>query len=380
MEKVDIMNDKNISKKLYELRKEKHLTQLQLAEILNVSDKTISKWETGASLPDIEMIKSICKTFNVKTSEFLEEVTKKPKKKFELKKVLLIIKNNFLKLFSIFSYLFFILFFINNYNTINMYELRADDGEITIDTGYFLTTNVKNSLAITNIRVKDLNFEVTSSKIKLYTFVGNNKKTYFYEKDKIDNILIEEISTETDRLEKNILKAIPKFLNIEIDLIDTNNKVHTYRTKLLLRKSYTNKSIIPKRKDNFASTVKLEEKPKIVDAAELSIKGFTKIKGANIYFKKLQKYSLYFDIESEKMYYSFINKRIEYNYFYKYQENILTVTKNKTNNFNKKETFENYEYYITDKKLNCLEGKCTDYLKVLEEVLTVFNDTLGIKQ
>ncbi|MEG0977514.1 MAG: helix-turn-helix transcriptional regulator, partial [Bacilli bacterium] len=41
------MNDKNISKKLYELRKEKHLTQLQLAEILNVSDKTISKWETG---------------------------------------------------------------------------------------------------------------------------------------------------------------------------------------------------------------------------------------------------------------------------------------------------------------------------------------------
>lgn len=44
------------------LRKEKHLTQEDLAEELHVSNRTISRWETGTSLPDINMLimLSIC--------------------------------------------------------------------------------------------------------------------------------------------------------------------------------------------------------------------------------------------------------------------------------------------------------------------------------
>ena len=38
------------------LRKEKHLTQEDLAEELHVSNRTISRWETGTSLPDINML------------------------------------------------------------------------------------------------------------------------------------------------------------------------------------------------------------------------------------------------------------------------------------------------------------------------------------
>ena len=41
---------------LKELRKEKHLTQEDLAEELHVSNRTISRWETGTSLPDINML------------------------------------------------------------------------------------------------------------------------------------------------------------------------------------------------------------------------------------------------------------------------------------------------------------------------------------
>ena len=37
-------------------RKEKNLTQGQLAEILNISNKAISKWETGKSMPDYSLI------------------------------------------------------------------------------------------------------------------------------------------------------------------------------------------------------------------------------------------------------------------------------------------------------------------------------------
>lgn len=41
---------------LKELRKEKKLTQEQLAEKLNVSGRTVSRWETGSNMPDIGML------------------------------------------------------------------------------------------------------------------------------------------------------------------------------------------------------------------------------------------------------------------------------------------------------------------------------------
>ena len=43
------MNNMKIGKLIYELRKEKQLTQLQLAEQLCISDKAVSKWERGVS-------------------------------------------------------------------------------------------------------------------------------------------------------------------------------------------------------------------------------------------------------------------------------------------------------------------------------------------
>lgn len=50
-------------------RKEKNLTQEQLAEILGVSNKTISKWENGKSLPDFSLVELLCKTLEITSSE-----------------------------------------------------------------------------------------------------------------------------------------------------------------------------------------------------------------------------------------------------------------------------------------------------------------------
>ena len=49
----------NFSKNLIRLRKSHNLTQLQLAEQINYSDKAISKWEVGSVLPDIETMITI---------------------------------------------------------------------------------------------------------------------------------------------------------------------------------------------------------------------------------------------------------------------------------------------------------------------------------
>ena len=54
-----------------ELREKKKITQVELARELNVSDKTISKWETGNGYPDITLLESIAKAFDISITELL---------------------------------------------------------------------------------------------------------------------------------------------------------------------------------------------------------------------------------------------------------------------------------------------------------------------
>ena len=53
------------------LREEKKMTQLELAKHLQVSDKTVSKWETGKGYPDITLIEHISKALGISTIELL---------------------------------------------------------------------------------------------------------------------------------------------------------------------------------------------------------------------------------------------------------------------------------------------------------------------
>ncbi len=53
------------------LREQRGLTQLQLAQALMVSDKTVSKWETGKGYPDITLLEPIAKTFALSVTELL---------------------------------------------------------------------------------------------------------------------------------------------------------------------------------------------------------------------------------------------------------------------------------------------------------------------
>ncbi len=55
----------NLAKNLIKLRKANNLTQLDLANKLNYSDKAISKWERGESMPDVEMLYTIAQMFDV---------------------------------------------------------------------------------------------------------------------------------------------------------------------------------------------------------------------------------------------------------------------------------------------------------------------------
>ncbi len=65
------MSQQDIGRFIAEKRRAKNLTQEQLAELLGVSNKTISKWETGKSMPDYSIVELLCKELNITISELL---------------------------------------------------------------------------------------------------------------------------------------------------------------------------------------------------------------------------------------------------------------------------------------------------------------------
>ena len=66
------MDQITIGKFIAKKRKEKNLTQEQLAERLGVSNKTVSKWECGKCMPDYSVVESLCRELNITLAELMD--------------------------------------------------------------------------------------------------------------------------------------------------------------------------------------------------------------------------------------------------------------------------------------------------------------------
>lgn len=71
-----------IGENLANLRKEKGLTQLELADYFNYSDKAISKWEKGDTLPDVETLYKLCDFYGVTLDYLTHEGNRKDKSQY----------------------------------------------------------------------------------------------------------------------------------------------------------------------------------------------------------------------------------------------------------------------------------------------------------
>lgn len=66
-----------INEVIFKRRKELKMTQKDLADKLNVTDKTVSRWENGTTLPDVEMLKTIAEVLELDIMEFYKDVDTK---------------------------------------------------------------------------------------------------------------------------------------------------------------------------------------------------------------------------------------------------------------------------------------------------------------
>lgn len=83
------MDLKKIGSFLKELRKEKGITQEELAEMLYVSGRTVSRWETGTNMPDISLLVDIAEIFDVSIPEIINGERKNEIMKKEVKETVL---------------------------------------------------------------------------------------------------------------------------------------------------------------------------------------------------------------------------------------------------------------------------------------------------
>ena len=66
------MDCQKVGDLIYRLRKEKQLTQKELANQIGISDKTISKWERGLGCPDVSLLKDLSEIFQINIEKILD--------------------------------------------------------------------------------------------------------------------------------------------------------------------------------------------------------------------------------------------------------------------------------------------------------------------
>jgi len=102
------MNNKGISDFLKSLRSAKGYTQQQVADLLYISPKTVSKWESGDGIPDISLISAVADVYGVSVDEILrgkKALENSTYTKHQPKKVGAVVKSNLLKRYSMYIYI-----------------------------------------------------------------------------------------------------------------------------------------------------------------------------------------------------------------------------------------------------------------------------------
>lgn len=231
---------------IYNIRKERNITQKELADLIGVSDRTISKWENGSTVPDLETIKKLCNELGISPDSIVKSEKNYKDRLQDFKRMVgkflnYILKNIFLIGFIV-VFILLLAYFINNYNTIRIYNLTYESENITFEDGYFFKTKVLNIITINNINLEKINYEPTSTKIELYTYL-NGDKHVIYESDTLNNIYIEESKSYSDLLTKDVIENIKNNLYIKIYTTDIDNNNYSYESKLILKQKLNNNKL-----------------------------------------------------------------------------------------------------------------------------------------
>lgn len=216
------MDQNKIGKHIEELRKEKGLTQKELAEKLGLSNTAISKWECGCNLPDISMLEPLSKVLNIDIMELInpqKTIERKTENKPEeipesqtleigkIKKIFLIAFNVTACIFIVLLSLFLTKKTTNSKNAeiaasnnIKVYEITSEDPSFYIN-GYLMFNEKENYFILNKIKYQgsSIGTEEPISVQEATIFLTINEDIIYMfnkEQNKKDNDDINELLTK----------------------------------------------------------------------------------------------------------------------------------------------------------------------------------------
>ena len=223
---------------IYRIRQERKLTQKEIGDIIGVSDRTISKWENGTTVPDLCQIRNICKKLEISPSLLIKSEKKLSDDITNLRrkigKILNYILHNIFLITFILVFMLLLLYFINNYNSIKIYDLKYNSENISFENGYLFKTKVTNILIINDIKINKIKYNPIDTKVKLYTLVNGDKKI-IYTSENLNNIYIEENKSGADLLSKDVIESIKQNLYLLIETKDENNNEYNYECQITFK-------------------------------------------------------------------------------------------------------------------------------------------------
>ena len=239
------MKEDSFGKTLAKLRKERKLTQQELADLLNVTNKTISKWETNTTAPDIDTLKRISQVLKVPVDVLLGNskltVTDSHNKHKLTKKKLILLLSLLLVL------LFFFYYMITNFilNT-KSYSLISGDDRFTVEGNITVEKSSYHiSLEVKGINVRD--FDTTIINNAQYSVLINDKIIYSNGDISTLTALAENYSlskyiskisiNHTDNELKNIKSVLENGLILQIKYTDENSEASIINIPVLVKNS-----------------------------------------------------------------------------------------------------------------------------------------------
>lgn len=270
------MNQEKIGSFITMLRKEKEMTQSELAEKLRVSSVAVCKWEKGRCLPDISLFNEICSLFEISLDELLAgEKNKKNKGNNEIITDYIKYKekrNRKMVLTSIIISLFIIVFtilsayFLNSYKNISAYKLYGNSENFSYDNGLFIKSKMNIIYDFGNLSISNKNIKTEDIiRISIFNIVNNERKT-IYSGSSLHNsgAILNETYGYNDMFVTDNYKDYPNNFVLVIKYL-YNDKIVEEEIKLENKKIFVNDKIITKKIEAISNNedsndIKREEK------------------------------------------------------------------------------------------------------------------------
>lgn len=374
---------------IYRIRQERKLTQKEIGDIIGVSDRTISKWENGTTVPDLCQIRNICKKLEISPSLLIKSEKKLSDNITNLRrkigKILNYILHNIFLITFILVFILLLLYFINNYNSIKIYDLKYDSENVIMKHGHFFQTKSVNILTIENISLNKIKYNPIDTKVKLYTLVNGDKKI-IYTSENLNNIYIEENKSGADLLSKDVIESIKQNLYLLIETKDENNNEYNYECQITFKEKYNNNKLLYKSYiknnsvntlgfpfDNLTDSQKINNKSTKVmsknnnNANKLASLGYEYDKENDVYFKVNENTKIEYQVKTKKLVVERKKKNNSKNIIYYKNTKLINLTISN----NKSELLVNLKYNVPLNKMECYKGNCENYRGDINHILKI---------